>query len=65
MPAGEKPGLVSKCPTCGKRVATESLAAHPHFPFCSRRCRLADLDRWFTEDYVVPGDAPGEEPGEG
>ena len=30
------------------------------FPFCSRRCRMADLDRWFTEDYAIPGEAADE-----
>ena len=23
-------------------------------PFCSDRCRLADLGRWLSEDYRVP-----------
>jgi endogenous inhibitor of DNA gyrase (YacG/DUF329 family) len=23
------------------------------FPFCSERCKMADLDRWFTEDYSI------------
>jgi len=53
--------LRTNCPTCKKVVEAESLAAHEHFPFCSRRCRYADLDRWFEEDYVVSGDAAGEE----
>jgi endogenous inhibitor of DNA gyrase (YacG/DUF329 family) len=39
-------------------------------PFCSERCRLADLGRWLSEDYRVPDDTPLEigsdspEPGE-
>jgi len=53
--------LSTTCPNCKKKVEAESLSAHPHFPFCSERCRFADLDRWFEGDYVVPGDAPGEE----
>ena len=24
-------------------------------PFCSERCRMADLGRWLTEGYQVPG----------
>ena len=24
-------------------------------PFCSERCKLADLGRWLTEAYRVPG----------
>ena len=23
------------------------------FPFCSGRCKMADLDSWFTEDYKI------------
>jgi endogenous inhibitor of DNA gyrase (YacG/DUF329 family) len=53
--------LVTNCPTCKKKVEAESLSDHEHFPFCSRRCRFADLDRWFEEEYAVPGDQPGEE----
>ena len=29
-------------------------------PFCSERCRLADLGRWLSEDYRVPDDTPSE-----
>jgi tRNA threonylcarbamoyladenosine biosynthesis protein TsaE len=38
-----------RCPICGARVepAAETL------PFCSDRCRLVDLGRWFNEDYNV------------
>jgi endogenous inhibitor of DNA gyrase (YacG/DUF329 family) len=31
-------------------------------PFCSDRCRLADLGRWLSEDYRVPGHAPDAAP---
>jgi uncharacterized protein len=27
-------------------------------PFCSDRCRMADLGRWLSEDYRVPGGEP-------
>ncbi len=27
-------------------------------PFCSERCRLADLGHWLSGDYRVPGDPP-------
>jgi endogenous inhibitor of DNA gyrase (YacG/DUF329 family) len=30
-------------------------------PFCSERCKLADLGRWLSEDYRVP-DEPAEPP---
>ncbi len=37
------------CSICGKAVSTDSAAA----PFCSNRCRMADLNRWFRGDYSV------------
>ena len=26
---------------------------HPDFPFCSERCRLIDLGKWASEEYVI------------
>lgn len=48
-----------QCPVCGKAVAPGVAPA----PFCSERCRGADLGAWLTGRYVVsrdlePGDAP-------
>jgi endogenous inhibitor of DNA gyrase (YacG/DUF329 family) len=31
-------------------------------PFCSRRCQLADLGRWISNDYRIPGPPPEEQP---
>ena len=28
--------------------------AGPFAPFCSRRCKLIDLSRWFGEEYILP-----------
>jgi len=36
------------CPTCGKP------STYAERPFCSRRCRLVDLGRWFGGDYAIP-----------
>ena len=36
------------CPNCGKM----SLAAS--YPFCSKRCRMVDLNRWLTGAYAIP-----------
>jgi hypothetical protein len=38
-----------RCPTCRKIV----LASGPDFPFCSNRCRVIDLGKWISGDYVV------------
>jgi endogenous inhibitor of DNA gyrase (YacG/DUF329 family) len=39
-----------RCPIC--KTATDS-EVHKEFPFCSQRCRLADLGAWASEKYVV------------
>jgi uncharacterized protein len=39
-----------RCPIC--KTATDS-EVHKEFPFCSERCRLADLGAWASERYVV------------
>jgi hypothetical protein len=41
-----------RCPTCRGRLPEETT----HRPFCSERCKLVDLGRWFNEEYVVPGE---------
>ncbi len=40
----------SSCAYCGRRPAQPAWR-----PFCSERCKLADLGRWLSEDYRVPG----------
>ncbi len=44
------------CPGCGVETVVSRLEEAPDFPFCSPRCRMADLDRWFTGEYRVPGE---------
>jgi endogenous inhibitor of DNA gyrase (YacG/DUF329 family) len=52
------------CPTC-KRMIKETLAKveprSPTLPFCSERCRAADLGSWLNESYRIPGDSDEEE----
>jgi hypothetical protein len=40
-----------RCPMCGRQTTWRE---NPHRPFCSARCRLADLEGWLTGRYVVP-----------
>jgi len=44
-----------KCRYCGKQFEynSENKQQHKHFPFCSERCKLADLGKWFNENYRV------------
>lgn len=45
----EKP-LNVKCPTC-KRVGEWFSGSYG--PFCSHRCKLIDLGKWFNEEHTV------------
>ncbi len=49
--SGEAGGAAADrvCPVCGERA---SLEAETH-PFCSKRCRMADLGRWFSGEYLI------------
>lgn len=38
-----------KCPICRKVVKRDE----PDFPFCSDRCRLIDLGKWASGQYVI------------
>ena len=48
-PAMTKP-LQVRCPVCRKQG--EWFAAE-FGPFCSKRCRLVDLGKWFGEEHVI------------
>jgi endogenous inhibitor of DNA gyrase (YacG/DUF329 family) len=41
-----------RCPLCKKVADSE---ANPYRPFCSKRCKFADLGAWLAEEYRVPG----------
>jgi endogenous inhibitor of DNA gyrase (YacG/DUF329 family) len=47
------------CPSC-KGPALYS-ADNPWRPFCSQRCRSADLGAWASEQFRVPAQAPTED----
>ena len=42
------------CPACRKVVPTAEALRPAAFPFCSNRCQLSDLGRWFNQEYAVP-----------
>jgi uncharacterized protein len=46
-------GRTVRCPICGRGTTWRE---NPHRPFCSDRCRLADLEGWLGGRYVVTGD---------
>ena len=41
-----------KCPTCGRVLSAEALTAS-YRPFCSDRCRTADLGGWLDGAYRI------------
>jgi endogenous inhibitor of DNA gyrase (YacG/DUF329 family) len=38
-----------RCPICKNPVKSSD----PEFPFCSSRCRLLDLAKWASGEYVI------------
>ncbi|HUR40690.1 MAG TPA: DNA gyrase inhibitor YacG [Verrucomicrobiae bacterium] len=50
------------CPGCGK--APDPAAAARWKPFCSERCKMADLGQWFAGSYSIPADNDAEPPDE-
>ncbi|MBI1388880.1 MAG: DNA gyrase inhibitor YacG [bacterium] len=47
------------CRTCGQPLP-EGIRT-PTFPFCSPRCKMVDLGRWFSGDYSISEPLPREE----
>ncbi len=43
------------CPICAN--AAKPPAENAAFPFCSPRCKVVDLGRWFSGTYRIPGEA--------
>ena len=49
------------CPTCGKTFSLKQGEPLAYFPFCSDRCKLVDLGRWFDGGYVILPDGLSQE----
>ena len=48
---------VPRCSTCGRDIAADVAT----FPFCSSRCRMADLGRWFGGAFRLSRPAQADE----
>ncbi|WP_367715913.1 DNA gyrase inhibitor YacG [Nitratireductor sp. GISD-1A_MAKvit] len=46
------------CPECNKP------SERSFYPFCSKRCKEVDLNRWLSGSYAIPGRAIDEEDGD-
>jgi uncharacterized protein len=53
-----KPRIV-RCPACGGDSAYAP--GNPYRPFCSERCKNADLGAWASEEFRVPEKPPSED----
>jgi len=49
---------IIQCPTCKK--TTIFSPKNSWRPFCSEKCQLIDLGRWFEEDYNLPDESPND-----
>jgi endogenous inhibitor of DNA gyrase (YacG/DUF329 family) len=47
--------MAYQCPICQKTIPPTSPAgeATAYLPFCSKRCKLVDLNAWFEADYRI------------
>ena len=50
-------GVRIVCPACNK-VIEDAPEGFPPRPFCSPRCKLADLHGWLSERYVISQPIP-------
>ena len=48
-----------KCPSCDRSFEVD--IRNEFMPFCSQRCRYADLNRWMTESIGLPIGSSEEE----
>jgi endogenous inhibitor of DNA gyrase (YacG/DUF329 family) len=55
VPAKSKQRPAKSCPVCGKPASEASQ------PFCSKRCRDVDLNRWLSNSYVIPASQNDDE----
>lgn len=46
------PARIVRCPHCGKSSRFDS--NNPDRPFCSPRCKTADIACWAEESYKIP-----------
>jgi len=48
----------NNCPVCGKDIQYSHIEDAPAFPFCSERCRWADLGDWLEGRHVISTPIP-------
>jgi len=53
-----------RCPYCRRELEVESPDRLPFMPFCSRRCKMAELESWFEDRYRFSRPAEEDDLGE-
>ena len=53
-----------RCPVCKRAIPAEAANA-AYRPFCSQRCRMADLGSWLNGAYRISRPISEEEPDQG
>lgn len=51
---------VYRCSICDKEVRYDG-PLPAQYPFCSNRCQMVDLGRWFNEQYAIDRDLGPED----
>lgn len=49
------------CPTCRNTIEVKQRIDAHFRPFCTERCKLIDLGRWFNEEYRVSDPLQGSD----
>jgi endogenous inhibitor of DNA gyrase (YacG/DUF329 family) len=57
-PSNGSAGVKRSCPICDKASDDKWR------PFCSKRCRDVDLNRWLSGSYALPAEPDDEHPSE-
>jgi endogenous inhibitor of DNA gyrase (YacG/DUF329 family) len=60
-PAPRGGAITVTAPALGGGAGSADDERPPYFPFCSQRCKLVDLDGWFSGRYVVSDELPLDE----
>ncbi len=52
--------IVFTCPTCQTDVSVDKPEDLSTRPFCSERCKMVDLHKWFSEEYRISDPIPAD-----
>jgi endogenous inhibitor of DNA gyrase (YacG/DUF329 family) len=48
--------MAEECRYCHRRIDVKDPVHAQYFPFCSDRCKMAELGLWFQDKYVLSRD---------